>query len=49
MGSDINIELEHKVLAKSSLLIQNKMLRESAKVSRKCSVSYKTACLRIQV
>ena len=49
MGSDINIELDHKVLAKSNFLTQNKMLRESAKVSWKCSVSYKTARLKIQV
>lgn len=30
MGSDINIELEHKVLAKYNFLIQNKMLSKGA-------------------
>lgn len=30
MGSEINIELEHKVLARYNLLIQNKMLSKGA-------------------
>ena len=44
MGSDTNIELEHKVLAGSNFLIQNKLLREPTKVPGKYSVSYKTVC-----
>lgn len=44
MGSDTNIELEHKVLARSNFLIQNKLLRELTKVPGKYSVSYKTVC-----
>lgn len=30
MGSEINIELEHKVLAKYNFLIQNKVLSKGA-------------------
>ena len=48
-GSDINIELEHEVLARSNFLIQNKLLREPTKVPGKRSVSHKTARWRIQV
>jgi hypothetical protein len=49
-ASDINIELEHKVLAKCSFLIQNKMLSEGAcKSVLEVMVTHKIACLRIRM